>query len=195
MGRTRTIEDSALLAAAREVFRTVGYSATTRDVARAAGISQAVLYQRFATKDELFFQAMRPEPFDVAAVLGPYPPADPCKDLIAIATRLHAHMRAFMPTMLKVLAAPVETERLQAWHAQLPFPAVVFGLAERLRTMASDGLIRAGDHHATAIAFLSMLHSFVLFEDLSLADVRKHRKSSLKDLVRVLWAGLAPEPT
>src|SRR5476649_2425176 len=58
MGRPKIIEDSELLAVARKVFREHGHTVTTRDVARAAGISQAVLYQRFKTKDQLFLAAL-----------------------------------------------------------------------------------------------------------------------------------------
>ncbi|HMI83758.1 MAG TPA: helix-turn-helix domain-containing protein [Polyangiaceae bacterium] len=54
MGRNKTIRDDELLRVARDVFRDGGHSATPRDVASAAGISQAVLYQRFGSKEDLF---------------------------------------------------------------------------------------------------------------------------------------------
>ena len=54
MGRPKTIETSDLLAIARDVFRKHGPTATTRDVAKAAGISQAYLFRLFPTKEELF---------------------------------------------------------------------------------------------------------------------------------------------
>ena len=53
MGRTKTVDDDELLRRAREVFRQSGHTASTREVARAAGISQAVLYQRFGSKNNL----------------------------------------------------------------------------------------------------------------------------------------------
>jgi AcrR family transcriptional regulator len=84
MGRNKTVEDEEVLAAAREVFRRGGHAASTRDVARAAGVSQAVLYQRFGSKEELFFRAMAPEPLDIAALLGPYPPADARRDVMGL---------------------------------------------------------------------------------------------------------------
>jgi len=50
MGRNKLIDDDELLRVAREIFREGGPTATTRNIASAAGISQAALYQRFGRK-------------------------------------------------------------------------------------------------------------------------------------------------
>lgn len=48
-----------ILDAARPLFLEAGLSGTrTRDVARAAGVNEALLYQHFASKDELFEEAI-----------------------------------------------------------------------------------------------------------------------------------------
>src|SRR5262245_16666657 len=60
MGRQKTISDEEVLRIARDVFLEKGHIATTREIAQAAGISEAILYQRFGSKQELFFTAMRP---------------------------------------------------------------------------------------------------------------------------------------
>src|SRR5258708_23861221 len=60
MGRKKTISDSALLEVARDVFIAKGFSASPKEIARQAGISEGVLFQRFTTKDELFFAAIIP---------------------------------------------------------------------------------------------------------------------------------------
>src|SRR5262245_3040268 len=44
MGRQKTITDDEVLRIARNVFRAQGHTATTREIAQAAGISEAVLY-------------------------------------------------------------------------------------------------------------------------------------------------------
>jgi len=51
---------AAILAAAKGVFGRSGYhAATVRDVAAAAGVSEALLYQHFAGKRELFTELVR----------------------------------------------------------------------------------------------------------------------------------------
>ncbi|WP_031477888.1 TetR/AcrR family transcriptional regulator [Streptomyces bicolor] len=48
-----------LLDAAHELMRTVGLSrATTKEIARAAGCSEAALYKHFESKEELFIQVL-----------------------------------------------------------------------------------------------------------------------------------------
>jgi AcrR family transcriptional regulator len=47
------VNDTRVLAAAREVFATVGYEAPVAAVAQAAGVGIASLYRRYGSKDEL----------------------------------------------------------------------------------------------------------------------------------------------
>ncbi|MCA9572418.1 MAG: TetR family transcriptional regulator, partial [Myxococcales bacterium] len=58
MGSRTRITDAALLGVAREVLLRDGITATTASVAAAAGVSEALLFKRFGTKDELFQRAM-----------------------------------------------------------------------------------------------------------------------------------------
>jgi AcrR family transcriptional regulator len=194
MGRNKSIEDAEVLAAAREVFRREGHAAPTRDIARAAGISQAVLYQRFGSKEELFFRAMTPEPADVEALFGKYPPEGGAfKDLLGIATRLHAYLRAFQPTLLHVLAFPnLDAERLKAWHSELPFLHIIHALAHRFQRMNSDGLTSGADPHASAVAFMAAVHSLAFFEVMTTPEQRKGHKANVRALVEILWQGLEP---
>jgi AcrR family transcriptional regulator len=58
MGRTKTISDEEVLERAREVFVEQGFRASTKAIAKHVGVSEGVLFQRFSTKEELFFAAM-----------------------------------------------------------------------------------------------------------------------------------------
>src|ERR1035438_5507653 len=64
MGRNKSISDDDLLAAARRVFVEQGYAASTREIARRAGVSEGLIFQRFQTKEDL-------------SVGGPHLPAFP----------------------------------------------------------------------------------------------------------------------
>ncbi|HUB06572.1 MAG TPA: TetR/AcrR family transcriptional regulator [Myxococcales bacterium] len=61
MGRPATIDDEKVLTAAREIFLRKGLSGTTAEVARRAGISQASIFKRYSTKQDLFLAAMHAE--------------------------------------------------------------------------------------------------------------------------------------
>ena len=81
MGRPRLIEDDAILAAAREVFLARGAAATTQDVAERVGLSQAAIFKRFATKQELFLgwaqnwcSTERPEMLRLTVRVDPHSP-------------------------------------------------------------------------------------------------------------------------
>jgi AcrR family transcriptional regulator len=68
MARPVTISDEQILAAARIVFVRDGVTATTRDIAREAGVSEGSLFKRFPTKEALFAAAI--ELPDVPAWVG-----------------------------------------------------------------------------------------------------------------------------
>lgn len=193
MGRHKTIGDDELLRVARQVFRESGHTATTRDIARAAGISQAVLYQRFGAKEDLFLQAMTPELPDVDALLGPYRPRSAKADLRRIAERLVGFFALMMPTLLHVLAHPnLGADRLQTWHARLPFIPIVLGLTERLRRLQADGLIAAINAEAAAHTLIAAVHSVALLETMMDGAHAEHRAAKVGALVEVVWNGLAP---
>ncbi|GEL17120.1 TetR/AcrR family transcriptional regulator [Pseudonocardia asaccharolytica] len=70
-GRPRRPRDSAatrqaLLAAASELFATVGYDATTvRAIADRAGVNQALLFRHFGNKEALFAEAVTGQAMEV----------------------------------------------------------------------------------------------------------------------------------
>lgn len=58
MARTSRITNQQILEAARQVFLQQGFGASTLEIAQQAGISEASIFKRFSTKEELFFAAM-----------------------------------------------------------------------------------------------------------------------------------------
>jgi AcrR family transcriptional regulator len=193
VGRTKTIDDTELLRIARKVFREQGHTAATRDIAEAAGVSQAVLYQRFGSKEDLFLRAMAPEMPDVEALLGPYPPRSARADLVRIAERLLEFFVSHMPTLLHVVAHPdLRAHQLRKWHNHLPFAPILHALAARLQRMQADGLIRKVNSEDAARAIMSAVHTTAFLE--TMMDAHHHHGGGQIDgVVDVLWSGFAPD--
>lgn len=58
MARTQKITNEEILAAARKIFLEQGIGASTLAIAEKAGISEASIFKRFATKEALFLAAI-----------------------------------------------------------------------------------------------------------------------------------------
>jgi AcrR family transcriptional regulator len=190
MGRRKTITDEEVLRIARAVFREQGHTATTREIALAAGISEAVLYQRFGSKDELFFAAMRPQGPDIELLLGPKePPDDAHTYLRGVVVRLGEYFAEVIPLALRVLMHPSSDPDRRA-RAQPRGPSVLQEpLAERLTSLAQRGQLVTTSAAVTARLLVSLAHDWALG--------RAHGFSSrgvqdLKAMVDVLWEGLRP---
>lgn len=102
MARTRTISDELILETARVVFLEEGNQATTASIARRAGISEATIFKRFATKEELMFAVFK----------IPYPPpwhetlnvlvgtGDIKENFITIGVELLQYFQQVIPNMI-----------------------------------------------------------------------------------------------
>jgi AcrR family transcriptional regulator len=198
MGRHRTIDDAALLGVARQVFAERGHAATTRDVARAAGISQAVLYQRFASKEALFFAALAPPPPDFAALLGDAAMAgeDTEEYLVGIATRVLGYFAEAMPALLHLITHPAFTTNQQVLadtHEHILAAPLITALTERVQLLQQRALLtEAVDAHAAAATFVAAIHSTALHAVIA----RVHgvpTEADIRRFVRVFWHGLAPQ--
>jgi AcrR family transcriptional regulator len=188
MGRQKTITDDEVLRIARDIFRRQGHTATTREIAQAAGISEAVLYQRFGSKDELFFEAMRPRGADVEQLLGPRDPTeDALTYLHAVVVRLGEHFADVIPLALRVMMHP-SFDPTSLARVQPGGPAALqAGLADRLASLARREELVMPSAAVTARLLISLAHDWALR--------RVHQTSprgarELKEMVDVVWEGL-----
>ena len=196
MGRPKIIEDAALLAIAREVFRKHGHTATTRDVARAAGVSQAALYKRFKTKDELFLAALTLNSPDLSA-LGAITAAgrSPQAYLAIFAARAKDHFRHAMPSILSHAAHPrYGREMMGQIHRHNRAGEIAAMLALRLEGWRRDGLTRPMAPRIFTHAFIHALHSMAMVDVLSGEDVGVATSArEMRPLVDLFWSGVKSE--
>jgi AcrR family transcriptional regulator len=190
MGRRKTISDDDVLRVARELFRTRGHTTTTREIAEAAGVSEAVLYQRFGSKDELFFAAMHPRGPDVEELLGPAdPPDDAHAYLRAVAVRLGKYFAEVIPLALRVMTHPSFDPATLA-RAQPEGPGLLReGLAERLASLARRRRIVTPSAAVAARLLVGLAHDWGLGAVFAPGS-SPHRDRQLKEMVDVVWEGL-----
>jgi AcrR family transcriptional regulator len=191
MGRYKTISDDEVLRAARDVFRARGHTATTREVAQAAGISEAILYQRFGSKDDLFFASMAPQDPDVEALLGPKDPPDDAHAYVrTVVARLGDYFAEVIPLALRVMTHPsFDPATLSRARGARPAERFREGLAERLASLARRGRVTAPSPAATARLLVSLAHDWALGAVFS-PEPPSRRGRELREMVDVVWEGL-----
>ena len=190
MGRHRTISDEEVLGIARDLFRAKGHAATTRQIAEAAGISEGVLYQRFGSKDDLFFAAMHPRGPDIEQLLGPKdPPDDAHAYLRAVVVRLGNYFAGVIPLALRVMTHPSFDPASLARAQPNAAARLRDSLAERLASLARRKRIVTPSAAVTARLLVSLAHDWALGGVLSPGSSPQSDRE-LKALVDVVWEGL-----
>ena len=107
MPRNKTITDEEILAVARSLFLQEGAKASTRTLAKLGGISEAVIFQRFSTKEDLFFTAMVPPSAQLDAIFSIQPGEhEVIENLKAVSVQIVGYFREVMPIFLSLIAHP-----------------------------------------------------------------------------------------
>jgi AcrR family transcriptional regulator len=191
VGRRKRVEDDDLLAVARKVFAEGGVGASTREIARRAGISEAVIYQRHRTKTHLFFAAMVPPALDVEKLLAA-PPNDTngLQQLEEIALRLMEYFRKVVRIMTLVVTHPdFDFRKFAHQHAESSLRRIQHGLVEYLESQRNRRAIATENVPSAALTLMAALHSFALFERLGVHG-GKFDEAVVRAVVRSLWNGL-----
>jgi AcrR family transcriptional regulator len=191
MGRPKTITDDAILATARRVFLEHGHTATTRQIADAVGISEAVLYQRFGSKEELFFAALHTPPPNLDVLLGPAEPQDDAQAFLrAVAVRLGRHFAEVIPLGLRMMTHPAFDPTLPGRSRPGGSAALRDALTARVKSLADRGRV-AAPPGVVARVILSLAHDWALAGAMA-GDTSSGRERGLREMVDALWSGLRP---
>lgn len=124
-GRPPHISEERLLDAAAEVFLRRGASATTAEIARQAGVSEGLLFYRYATKDDLIAAVierqlrLRPELIELIRDPGDRPVADMLHELGA---QILSALRRTLPFVEVARSSPeaARIARSLAWSGATP---------------------------------------------------------------------------
>lgn len=198
MGRPKTISDEKLLDAALKVFRERGYAAaSTREIARVAKISQAILYQRFKTKDALFFAAIsrHSSPLTELAAIDATKHT-PRTYLAEFGAKAKEHYRKVLPTILTLAAHPEQgygEQLMREIHKHNRAGEMSAMLVVRLREWQERGEIGPVPVVAFAHLFLHVIHTRAFIEVMAGKDKHPALPVDMQEFVDVFWQGLRPD--
>jgi AcrR family transcriptional regulator len=192
MARPRTISDEMLLARCRDAFLKEGFTLSTRRLAELAGVSEGLLFQRFHSKDELFFASMRLPPPNLDGPLQQALQKPGFEQAVLHLSRAALdYLRTQMPMVLLALSHPAGRDAGQAHHliaSSRSGLSDAFGQLLTSHPGAGRGTRRHKD--AIVITLISTLLTRALHEQLGLDDAGR-AGAWLKRVVAGLSAGFS----
>jgi AcrR family transcriptional regulator len=192
MARPKTIDSDAIIEVARKLFLEKGFRVSTSDIAKAAGISEGSIFNRFPTKAALFHAAMGITQLDFQRLfcdrIGRGEVTDELTDIML---ELINFFRELMPRMMMMWAhpgsSPLELHRDPNAPPLMMLKAFTHYFDEEMKA----GRIRLADPEVTARLCLGSIHNFVFFELTGVhvcMPISAH--SFVRGLVDILWKGI-----
>lgn len=192
MPRNKTITDNEILDVARSLFLKEGAKASTRTLAKLAGISEAVIFQRFGTKEELFFAAMVLPEAQLEEIFNVQPGnKQVTTNLKSISLQIVSYFHEVMPIFLSLISHP--SFNMQTFWQRHTMPAMQIGneLTEYLNAEADLERIFTDNAAVTAALLLSHLHNLALSEIIGVHQ-SSDTERAISDAIDILWQGLDP---
>jgi len=188
MARPPSISSQQILDAARAEFLAHGFTkASTVDIARRAGVSEGSIFNRFATKEELFHVAMDDAQPPVLAMDSYVGQGDLRKNLIRITVESVHFLNSFLPKLM-----------LRWSERDLAVKAKVCNRPrEILRALtafftAEKALGRVdGDPSIVARMFMGSVWNYCFMQTVA-GDRSMSSKIFAERLIAGLWQGIAP---
>ncbi len=191
MPRNKTITNEEILNVARSQFLKQGVKASTRAIAKTVGISEGVIFQRFGTKEDLFFAAMVPPEAQLDAIFCVQPGENQViANLRLISLQIVFYFREVMPIFLSLISHP--SFDIQTFLQRHTMPAIQLGerLTEYLNAEADLERIRKDYVATAATVLLSYLHNLALSENIG-SHQAIDTENAISETIAFLWQGLA----
>lgn len=197
MPRPRLITDERIVEAAREVFLEQGFSATTAEIARRAGISEGTLFKRFASKEDIFEEVVGLRDYaawreELAALVGV---GDVRRNLERAALHFIETAGRILPNLMLIFSrghAPAHNPMLERLGNPIRHDADA--VAAYLRAEVALGRVRPVDADVTALTLMGTLTHYVHREHMTPDPTREPLDAGrfVRGLFDVLWPGLEP---
>ncbi len=196
MARPRATSDDEILEAARACFLEHGPSTSTMVIAERLGVSQAALFKRFGTKEQLMLAALAPPqrlPWLDMVEAGP-DGRDVREQLRELGLLILGYFRMMVPRLSVLRSAGMGLEHFCRPGEMAPPVAahrVVAGWLHRVREQGRLGSCSPDD---VAHIFLGALHMRAFHHHIAGAVFPAEGNDTyVETLVKVLWQGIAPE--
>ena len=199
MARPKEIKDADIIEAARACFLEHGPSASTGSIAKQLGISQATLFKRYGTKEDLLIAALVPETPAWTRLLEGGPDSRPIPtQLREIVGEMATFMQDVMPRIQCLASAGIGLPRVFRDHQEPPPLYARRKLAEWFAMAMEQKRVAQGSPATAATALMGSVHaaSFLL-GPLCAANPSQatalEADAYLDDLVALMWRGLRPD--
>ena len=193
MARPTTINETAILDAAREAFLELGFSVPTSEIAKRAGVSEGSIFKRYGTKAELFSAALE------------LPRELPWKDMVYECTnrpdtkQAMAEMgltildffRKHIGQMLKIHAHLKEMASMVAIDQPPPIQALNT-LTQFFTEQSKQNFIDAPHPEAVTRMFIGSIVNYAFFE-IMFQYTPAPPEEYIEQIVDTLWAGISPK--
>lgn len=205
MARPPKITNEEILAAARQVFLEQGINGSTLEIAEKAGISEASIFKRFATKQALFFAAIgiSRTPQYAKILSAQAPNATIRSELTDICTQMLEFYQEVMPQVVMMMA-----QTKSSLPPQVPPPMRDTQLfVEYLDQAIIQGYLKPCDSTTIAHTIVGAIQNYSMVNTLThkiplplpilMPNPNKLKLIEpavfIENLLETLWSGIAPE--
>ena len=204
MARPRQVTDEQVLEVARAVFLEQGVQVPVSVIAGRLGVSDAAIFKRFGTKDDLIFAALLPpeQPVFLALLAAGPGPGDLRAQLVRLAEAIAATLQSMIPAMSVLRSSGLDHRQAFTRYDVPPPVRAQQAIAAWLRVAQEQGRLSSHfDPGPTAMVIMGALHfrfflcHVVLDSEANPAgldgvpDVPTYARS----VIDSLWVGIAPE--
>ena len=188
-----------LLEATLELISEKGYlGATTREIARRAGVSELTLFRKFEKKEKLFEEVLKTQTFLplLRETVIEVEDLEPAEALETIGIRYLQTLKE-RKMFVKIVLSELNTYPEKVRNVQMQFVREMEGtLQSYLEELQKSGKLRTVSLEVAARTFLRMLFSFFILEEIikDQSISGKTLKTTVREVVDIFMYGIVSYP-